>query len=120
MSGGWIDETHEFATERLNEFVPGLTQGAATGNEDGTLKGQHARYLAEREHTVNQTTPLGQAEYVLGEASELVTAAEEGVLTEIRNELADVVLACVTLADMLGVTVENCIAEKTIKDRGRG
>jgi len=30
------------------------------------------------------------------------------------------VLATVTLANMLGVTVEECIAEKTEADRGRG
>ncbi len=78
-----------------------------------------------------------QAAYVEGEARELHKAADM-LATELdspepgdadwiedrrraaRHEVADVVLSAVTLANILGVTVEDCIDEKTEADRGRG
>ena len=91
------------------------------------LKSQHARYLTERGHTINQTTLIGQAEYVLGEVQELCDAVGDlaqydgyAERWQVECELADVVLSAVTLANMLGVTIEYCIAEKTEADRGRG
>jgi hypothetical protein len=93
----------------------------------------HARYLAERQHTLSTdgkpfiAALTEQARYVLGEARELDDAVNDlfapatvDVRVCIRHEIADVVLATVTLAKIFGVTVEDCIAEKTAADRGRG
>jgi NTP pyrophosphatase (non-canonical NTP hydrolase) len=103
-----------------------------------------ARYVEVRQHTLSTDglpfyeAIYAQADYVLDEARELESAAEdlanvplvtdetgrpltaEELLTATRHEIADVVLAAVTLANILGVTVEACIVEKTEADRGRG
>jgi NTP pyrophosphatase (non-canonical NTP hydrolase) len=97
-------------------------EGQQQVNDLATLQ---AGYLAARQHTVNQDTPCGQAAYVLGEAAELAVACKRadalnGWPAFVRHEIADVVLAVVTLANMLDLTVEDCIAEKTEHDRGRG
>jgi NTP pyrophosphatase (non-canonical NTP hydrolase) len=88
------------------------------------LAALHAHYLTERQHAIRSTTPGTQARYVLGEAQELVdsmtTTGQPRYFTATCWEIADVVLAAVTLAKMLGVTVEGCIAAKTAADRGRG
>lgn len=98
------------------------------------LAAAHAAYLGARQHTIRSKTPAEQARYVHGEALELVEAVDDladrmpsarrsgktAALAHARHEIADVVLAAVTLASMLGVTVEQCIAEKTEADRGRG
>lgn len=96
-----------------------------------TLAELHSRYVAERGHTLSTShlefgdAVVAQADYVSGEADELVTAARvwavKGYHAEaLRNEIADVILSTVTLAKILGVTAEDCIAEKTAKDKGRG
>lgn len=98
-----------------------------------TLADMHAQYLTERQHTLSTAglsqmkALLDQADYVLGEANELHDAVNDlfapanvDVRKLVRHEIADVVLATVTLAKILGVTVEDCIAEKTAADRGRG
>ena len=92
-----------------------------------------ANYLMARGHTPSTAGKpfmdalLGQAAYVQGEAKELEDACSDlfmpasvDVVECIRHEIADVALATVTLANILGVTVEDCIAEKTEHDRGRG
>jgi NTP pyrophosphatase (non-canonical NTP hydrolase) len=100
-----------------------------------------ANYLTVRQHTLSTAHLTGadqlrsEAEYVRGEARELVGevavlcdrlgrggAREATALKRVRHELADVVLAATALAGMLpgGATVEDCIAEKTEADRGRG
>lgn len=103
------------------------------------LKALHAHYITERQHKPSTDgLPLAvaatrQAEYIIGEAQELCDAVNDRLhpplltadaLAEtraaVRKEIADVVLATVTLANLLGVTVEDCIAEKTAADRGRG
>ena len=103
------------------------------------LEDQLATYLAVREKTLKfatYPTPeaiTAQADYVCGEAEELTQAAwtvrqidnnpgtaDECTWRSVRLELADVVLACATLARYLDTTVEECIAEKTEADRGRG
>jgi NTP pyrophosphatase (non-canonical NTP hydrolase) len=109
-----------------------------------TLAEMQANYLEVRQHTLS-TAGLphpekiyDQVEYVIDEARELKSAIEDltskwGVedetgrkltlrelLTAVRHEIADVVLATVTLASYFGLAVEDCIAEKTEADRGRG
>lgn len=96
------------------------------------LAAQQANYLAVRQHTLStdgmehEAAIEAQALYVLGEAAELHVACKHstdgwgGTAKHWRHEIADVVLATVTLANILGVTVEDCIAEKTEADRGRG
>lgn len=71
-----------------------------------------------------------QSTYIHGEAEELLSAvgewldagadADNSHVGAMRQELADVVLACAVLAEELGTTVEACIHEKTEADRGRG
>jgi hypothetical protein len=91
------------------------------------------RYLEVRRHTLSTAGLTGdlrllaQAHYVRDEADELVDAVEDlfapanvDVMECVRHEIADVVLAAVTLANIVGVTVEACIVEKTEADRGRG
>lgn len=98
-----------------------------------TLAELQQRYLEVRQHTLSidgkpwTEAVLAQARYVVGEAKELDDAVNDlfapanvDVGQCIRHEIADVVLATVTLANLLGVTVEACIAEKTEHDRGRG
>lgn len=105
-----------------------------------TLDDRLARYLAERDHTLS-TASLphlhrirAQSRYVYGEAVELCGAAEDlvasvghgplralpGLFRAVRFEVADTVLSATTLARDLGATVEDCIAEKTAAERGRG
>jgi NTP pyrophosphatase (non-canonical NTP hydrolase) len=95
-------------------------------------------YLAIRGHTLSTAHLTGaeqlvaEARYVLGEAGELRDAVavywhaaleakvDEGHRSDVRAEIADVVLSATALAGFLGVSVEECIAEKTEADRGRG
>lgn len=103
------------------------------------LAAQLANYLKARQHTLSTAHLDGiekikaEASYVFGEAAELRGAVQDlatfdewgtepppALLDHVRHELADVVLAATTLAGFLGTTVEECIAEKTEKDRGRG
>lgn len=97
----------------------------------GGLAALHARYLELRQHTLStdgmdfDEAVEAQAAYVLGEAAELAVSCKGGtggwgVSRHTRCEIADVALSLVTLANLLGVTVEDCIAEKTEEDRGRG
>lgn len=110
--------------------------------EASSLAAMQENYLAVRQHTLSTAHLTGadqlmaEAEYVLGEARELDDAvaelcdddwrhgeygpARDGLLREVRHEIADVALAIATLAKFLDVTVEDCIAEKTEADRGRG
>jgi NTP pyrophosphatase (non-canonical NTP hydrolase) len=98
-----------------------------------TLAEQLENYLTVRQHTLSTAHLSGadqfiaEAEYILGEAQELLDAVNDlfmpatvDVMACVRHELADVVLAATCLAGMFGVTVEDCIAEKTEADRGRG
>lgn len=107
-----------------------------------SLASLHTHYLAVRQHTLSTDgLPLpdqirAEGEYVEGEARELREAAAylaaevdvpkhpaDAILDahrHVRHEIADVVLAATTFAKILGVTVEQCIAEKTEADRGRG
>ncbi|HEX5347825.1 MAG TPA: hypothetical protein VFW64_12125 [Pseudonocardiaceae bacterium] len=103
------------------------------------LEAQLGGYLAARGHSLSTAALSGtgrlrsQAEYVLGEARELRDAVDDaarqrpdvgddsaGWWPHARHELADVVLAAAVLARYLDTTVEQCIAEKTEADRGRG
>lgn len=91
-------------------------------------------YLAARQHAISSKNAHEQARYVLGEARELAEAMTNLVQyrpyrtpqqaadlrTNVEHEIADVAIALANLADMLGVTVEDCIAKKTEHDRGRG
>jgi NTP pyrophosphatase (non-canonical NTP hydrolase) len=68
-----------------------------------------------------------QANYVRGEAQELLDAVNDWIagnpegLKPVRLEVGDVALAVTTFARYLdAVAVEECIAEKTEADRGRG
>ena len=98
-----------------------------------TLAEKLANYLMVREHTLSTahlsgaTKIIAEAEYVHGEAKELLDAVNDlyapanvDVMECVRHEIADVVLATTCLAGYLGVTIEDCIAEKTEHDRGRG
>ena len=111
---------------------PVVSSSTREEGETTTLAELHARYLAARQHTLStdgmdrDAAIEAQALYVLGEASELHAACKHGTggwggtARHWRCEIADVVLATVSLANILGVTVEDCIAEKTEEDRGRG
>jgi hypothetical protein len=102
------------------------------GKRNKTLAEMQSKYLAARGLTIStagkpfMTAMAGQATYVLSEAKELYDAVSDLFATAnvdmaecIRHEIADVVLATVTLANIMCVTVEDCIAEKTEADRGR-
>lgn len=95
------------------------------------------QYLQARQHTLSidgmsfTDAVTAQARYVRGEALELLDAAcdlpangtdqqAEAAGQHVRHEIADVVLSVVTLANLFGWFVEDCIAEKTEADRGRG
>jgi hypothetical protein len=82
-----------------------------------TLAEMQARYLEVRQHRLS-TAGLANDGLVVDTAGCPITTSE--LLTATRHEIADVTLAAVTLANLLGVTVEACIAEKTEADRGRG
>lgn len=135
------------AAGRLATGLPGLLDELEQLRRTArpTLAELHACYLEVRQHTLS-TANLdylpklrAQARYVRGEANELsdsvadycdalLLARYESVpeaftvdeLAHVRHEIADVTLATVTLANIVGVTVEACIAEKTEHDRGRG
>lgn len=62
-----------------------------------------------------------QAKYVVAEALELYEAVLSGFPSAaVRLEIADVALAVALCARVAWTTVEECIAEKTEADRGRG
>lgn len=110
-----------------------------------TLDQRLQHYLSEREHVLSTAhlsgmrQLLAEADYVVGEAKELRLAIEaladayaardaeliEAAWTKVYHEIADVTLADTTLAGFCanlrpGLTVENCIVQKTIHDKGRG
>lgn len=120
---------------RSRPVVASSRDGGPVDDEAPTLAQRQARYLAVRQHTLStdgmdyDEAIVAQAEYVLGEAAELFVAVKRQEVNTFtpgqtawhtRHEIADVVLATVTLANLLGVTVEDCIDEKTEADRGRG
>jgi NTP pyrophosphatase (non-canonical NTP hydrolase) len=104
-----------------------------------TLKELQRHYLEARGHTLSiagmghDDALRAQARYVRGEALELCDAAEDMLALDrdddfgmdaagdhLIHEIADVVLAVVTLANLFGWSVEDCIDAKTEFDRGRG
>lgn len=134
----WLADLCDGNARRLaRQLDEWLTFTASLFDPAMTLDDRAARYLDERRHTLSTEHLTGsarvvaQARYVKGEASELVAAAEwlqvavelpeiGDALREVRHEIADTVISATITARTLDVTVEDCIAEKTAADRGRG
>lgn len=124
--------------ERLDEIKASAAEFVQVTGEPvmSAMAAQLANYLKVREHTLSTAALMGDAQllaeavYVLGEARELHDAVEaltrsnmDGLSRcreHVRHEIADVALSNAALATMFNVTVEDCIAEKTEADRGRG
>jgi len=85
---------------------------------DGMLTG----YLAARGLVYRALDKgMARAERITDEARELQEAVARRLPHQyVEDEIADVVLATAVLARQLGVTVEDCIRRKTIRDTGRG
>lgn len=120
--------------------IPGNTRpDPLPSNDNPSLADLQRNYLRERGHTLSidgkplLTAVREQARYVRGEALEMQDAAEEWITVadgdyptssaaaeHLSDEIADVALSLVTLANLFGFTVEACIALKTKRDRDRG
>lgn len=109
------------------------TEEAGTSRD---LRAMQAAYLESRGHVLSidglpfEKALEAQGKYVLGEALELHGAVfevlsasgdeqQDAANEHLRHEIADVVLAVVTLANVAGWFVEDCIGMKTEKDRDR-
>lgn len=117
-----------------DELSAGIPERWFTGPTPApSLADRHFRYLMLRRHALStagkpfRERVRAQADYITGEAIELSDAVMAYALSStsaseraVLHELADVVLAAVTLANYLGVSVEQCIELKTQADRGRG